>query len=618
MLIRLSGLKESTFIAQNEKDWKQLEALLDKPKKDADKLLHLFEKVSGDLAYARTYYPNRTIRVYLNNLVQRVLGILVKKRSKFNFSDVVEFYRETLPVEMYRYRKAFLTSFLVFSVAVLIGVISSIHIQEFATVVLGEEYIEMTEDNINEGNPMAVYQKMEEGNMFLAITVNNIRVSFLCFVLGLLGGIGTMIVLVSNGIMVGVFQYYFYQKGLFLTSFLTIWIHGTIEISSIIIAGGTGFILGNGIMFPQSHTRSNSLLINTKKAIKIILGIMPLFIIAGFLESFVTRHTGLPTIVKVLIILVSLIFIITTFIIYPYYVHRQGRIKEDDLLSETVMIDKIEDKKYAHVSNGHSLALALSRVREAIGAYLSQCLMPMMVLVAIVGYILVRYVLFINEGMPIGYDLRAFSSSAWIFWATIYLVMTFSFIWLITWSREKKVAAGLLWDNLKNYFLLVAPLSLIFFIQYYFSNEYILLLLYLIVPIHFVFIAFEEISLSKNISGRLLLEKFKFSFQYWFQFLPITFFLIIFSVLTTWLSSSPLFSIILDFISWHDLFGNMAADRVFVKGLLDFFIIAILMPLIYFSYTYRYASLITLEEAADLRERLIDFGTKKSIYTAKR
>ena len=85
---------------------------------------------------------------------------------------------------------------------------------------------------------MGVYKDMQQSDMFFAITFNNVRVSFLAFVLGLLASVGTGFMLFYNGVMVGAFQYFFYQKGLLLTSFLTIWTHGTLEISAIVLAGG--------------------------------------------------------------------------------------------------------------------------------------------------------------------------------------------------------------------------------------------------------------------------------------------------------------------------------------------------------------------------------------------
>ena len=109
----------------------------------------------------------------------------------------------------------------------------------------------MTLDNIANGEPMAVYNGSSEVPMFLGITLNNVMVSFNCFAMGLLTSFGTGYMLLSNGIMVGAFQTFFYQHDLLWESSLAIWLHGTLEIWAIIVAGAAGLALGNGWLFSR-------------------------------------------------------------------------------------------------------------------------------------------------------------------------------------------------------------------------------------------------------------------------------------------------------------------------------------------------------------------------------
>ena len=136
---------------------------------------------------------------------------------------------------------------------------------------------------------MAVYKKMSETDMFLGITINNIKVSLLAFSMGVLAGIGTIYMLMQNAIMLGSFQYFFYEKGLLWESARTIWIHGTIEISVIIVAGCAGLVVGKSILFPGTYSRLKSFTMGVKSGLKIVVSTIPFFIIAGFLEGFVTR-----------------------------------------------------------------------------------------------------------------------------------------------------------------------------------------------------------------------------------------------------------------------------------------------------------------------------------------
>ena len=124
-----------------------------------------------------------------------------------------------------------------FVASALIGVLSAANDPDFVRLILGNGYVDMTLDNIANGEPMAVYNGSSEVPMFLGITLNNVMVSFNCFAMGLLTSFGTGYMLLSNGIMVGAFQTFFYQHDLLWESSLAIWLHGTLEIWAIIVAG---------------------------------------------------------------------------------------------------------------------------------------------------------------------------------------------------------------------------------------------------------------------------------------------------------------------------------------------------------------------------------------------
>ncbi len=614
-------MKETTFIEKNEDDWKKLESLLRAGNTNADELLHLFEKVSGDLAYARTYFPNRSIRIYLNNLTQQVLNKLVKKRDKFSINSIVDFYRKTLPTEIYRSRKAFMTSFIVFAVAVVIGVVSSANVDNFANIVLGDDYVSMTQDNINDGDPMAVYKGDSQGNMFMRITLNNIRVSFLCFVLGLLGSFGTIFVLLSNGIMVGAFQYYFYQKGLFATSFLTIWIHGTIEISAIILAGAAGFILGNGLLFPKTFSRNSSLLLSAKRSLRIILAIIPLFVIAGFLESFVTRLTEMPTIVKILIIGLSAAFILLTFVIYPIYCARNGLLDYDAIKIDPIEFENIETNKYSYQTFGTTFASALGLMRQSFGSYMTRVFVPAILLIGLTTYLILKYRIMATIGVPSDLNLLGLDLSLWPFTMILVLITLFMFTWLIVWSQDQAVDRITFFSTIKKYILPLSLLSIVFTLGYFYIatiipyvNARLLWLLLLLFPIHYIFILFEEMSQEKQLTFEYLKDRFVFSYKNWFSFFPITIGLAVYFLLMYLVQVSAVSRFLLEFISWHNIFNHNLADSIYVHNVLTMFTFLLPIPFMYFAYTYRYCSLSSLNESNDLIERMQHFGDKQKRY----
>ncbi len=328
-------MREAAFVKQNTPRWQKFEEMLrNRQLYNPDLLADLFVQLTDDLSYARTHYPASQTTLYLNNLTAKVHQSIYRNKKEEK-GRIARFWLHELPELMYGVRRQLLYAFLIFGVAVLIGCVSAAHDDRFVRLILGDGYVEMTLDNIEKGDPMGVYKKQDETLMFLGITLNNIYVSFITFVWGGVNGglpwfvllsFGTGFSLLQNGIMLGAFQYFFYQKGLLFESALTIWIHGTLEISAIIIAGCAGIVMGNSILFPGTYSRMESFRQGSRKGLKIIIGLVPVFITAGFLEGFVTRHTEMPVFAKLAIILTSAFFIVFYFIVYPMRLHRKSTV----------------------------------------------------------------------------------------------------------------------------------------------------------------------------------------------------------------------------------------------------------------------------------------------------
>jgi uncharacterized membrane protein SpoIIM required for sporulation len=212
---------------------------------------------------------------------------------------------------------------LIFILFAILAAFSAAHDQSFVRGVLGDQYVDVTEDNIAKGDPFGIYKNEKQWSMFLMIALRNLKVAFVTFVAGFLVSIGTIWVLFNNGVMLGAFQYYFFTKGLGWKSILVIWIHGTLEISSIIIAGAAGLVLGNSILFPGTHRRIESLKRGAKDGLKLMIGLVPIFITAAFLEGFVTRYSTMPIWISISILASSLLFIVWYFVIYPIRLKKQ-------------------------------------------------------------------------------------------------------------------------------------------------------------------------------------------------------------------------------------------------------------------------------------------------------
>ena len=317
-------MREVAFIKQNKEKWLDFEAaIFGKAKKNPDEIAGLYIHLINDLSYAQTYYPKSKTVVYLNYLASQIYQRIYKtKRQEKN--RMLYFFSEEVPLLMYQYRKYVLYAFLLFFMSVGIGVLSAIYDDDVTRLILGDAYVNKTLENIKDGNPVAIYKSGSNWGGFVGITINNLQVGAYCFIMGIFGGIGTFYVLFKNCLMLGAFQYFFYQEGVFWESVQGIWIHGSMEIFAIVIESAAGFILGASILFPQTFSRINSLKIGFRNSFKIFLSTVPFTIAAGFLEGFVTRYSlEMPNWLNIFIILTTLSIISFYYLVFPYIVARK-------------------------------------------------------------------------------------------------------------------------------------------------------------------------------------------------------------------------------------------------------------------------------------------------------
>ena len=311
-------MREGQFIKQNKNRWSEYE----QPVEDPDELARRFTYLVDDLSYAKTFYPSGNTVRYINSLAANIYLSIYRNRKEKG-SRIITFWTTELPLIMYRHRRTLLAAFCFFAVFVLMGIFSGIYDQTFVRAILGDSYVDMTEQNIARGDPFGVYKDGNATMMFLRIALNNIGVSFNCFLLGLTCGIGTLYYMMSNGLMLGVFEHFFFRHGLGFKSLLVVFTHGTLEISALVIAGMAGLVLGNSILFPKTFTRMESILKGVKDGVKIMVGLIPVFTVAAFFEGFVTRYTGVPVVVSLLILGGSLAFVIFYYIIYPIRLYKK-------------------------------------------------------------------------------------------------------------------------------------------------------------------------------------------------------------------------------------------------------------------------------------------------------
>lgn len=305
---------------------------------DPDEMADRFITLVDDLAYAKTFYPKSKVTRWINGIAAGIYQSIYQNKKE-KYSRVGQFWKYELPLLFRQYHRTFLFTVCLFLAFVIIGVLSSVNDPDFAADFFDHSvqrgYYDQTIERIQKGDPFGVYKDDNPFSMFVRIAFNNIGVAFKAVIFGVLFGIGTIFLMWQNGLMLGCFQYIFFSQGLGWQSVLVIWIHGTLEISAIVIASCAGLILGYGFLFPGTYTRRQSFLRAAKDAMKICISLIPIFIVAAFFESYVTHlmsnsfdkdssNIGLPVPVSVFILLSSLTFIIWYFVVYPVRLYKKG------------------------------------------------------------------------------------------------------------------------------------------------------------------------------------------------------------------------------------------------------------------------------------------------------
>ena len=306
-------MREGLFIKKNKDRWEKTEYM---PPDDADELARDFIKLTDDLAYAKTFYPTSRVTAYINSLAARIyLGIYQNRKEEAG--RITYFFKYDLPLTIRRHHAVILFAFLLFVLFFSIGFFSARQDESFVRQMLGDHYVDMTEKNIESGNPFGVYESGNSFLMWMGFMINNIMVSLIYFVRGLLFGIFSAIALIKESVRLGAFEYLFYAKGLGGQAVLTVLLHGFLELTAIIISCAAGIVLGKSYLFPGTVSRIDAFKKGAKDGVKIVIGLMPVFAIAAFFEGFVTRHYKMSVWLSSSLLLLSAAFVVFYFIVYP-------------------------------------------------------------------------------------------------------------------------------------------------------------------------------------------------------------------------------------------------------------------------------------------------------------
>jgi uncharacterized membrane protein SpoIIM required for sporulation len=286
----------SDFLESRLAKWKRLEELTARASKFRLKDLsgeevrefgRLYRRTAADLAIAREEVRDQRLVNYLNHLVARAHGAIYRSESS-GFGVFASFFRYEFPSVFRKTFRYTLTSFAVFVLSAAFAYAACFFDEGFADRVdpgLREAIASHTNwtEAVNRANPLAS----------TSIQANNITVTFMAFAGGLLGGLGTLFALFRNGLLLGIVielcvRYRFWEIPIFIAA------HGVIELTAIFIAGGAGLLVGKALLMPGDMRRIDALVTNGLVAIKLILGCIPMLLIAGLIEGFISPAHILP------------------------------------------------------------------------------------------------------------------------------------------------------------------------------------------------------------------------------------------------------------------------------------------------------------------------------------
>lgn len=295
-----------TFLETRLKNWERLEALTARVSRlrlrslsgeEVREFGRLYRRTAADLAIAREEVSDQRLVNYLNHLVGRAHGAIYRNEAS-GFGVFVTFFRYEFPAV---FRKTFsytFTAFLTFVLAAAFAAAACAIDEGFADRIAPQVKQDIAShrnwtDSVNRANPLAA----------TSIQTNNIVVTFFAFGGGVVLGVGTLWVLAQNGLLLGMvltlcFRYRFWEIPIFISA------HGVIELTAIFIAGGAGLLIGKALLMPGDLRRIDALVTNGRLAIKLILGCIPMLLIAGLIEGFVSP-AHIPAAFKFLVSAIS-------------------------------------------------------------------------------------------------------------------------------------------------------------------------------------------------------------------------------------------------------------------------------------------------------------------------
>jgi len=258
--------------------------------KDLQELGLLYRQTASDLAIAREDITSSQLAAYLNSLLGRTHN-LIYMGNKPKVAGIVRFYSETYPRIFRELWPQTLLAFAIFAVTGLAAFILTMRDPTFAHRLLGTHMMETIEKREMWTHSIVTIKPLAASS----IMTNNLSVAFATFASGITAGVGTVWMMVLNGLLIGVIGAATLQAGMAGQLWTFVVPHGVLELPAIFIAGGAGFEIARGMLFPGLLPRRESLARAGGRAAQLLLGTIPMLIAAGVIEGFLSpSETAAP------------------------------------------------------------------------------------------------------------------------------------------------------------------------------------------------------------------------------------------------------------------------------------------------------------------------------------
>ena len=280
------------WIALRHENWNKLEAMVQRVETSSLKTLTpddlrdfglLYRQAAADLSAARADPSSRTLEAYLNQLVSRAHNYIYSGQ-RLSPATVGQFLLHGYPRIFRRLLPYTAAALVVFVAGGLLGTLITLARPAFMHAMLGPEMVSQIEHHKMWTDSVLTAKPQSSS----AIMTNNITVCFLTFAGGIVAGLGTIWLMFTNGVSIGVVATACGQHGMALSLWSFVAAHGALELPSIFIAGGAGLRLAVGLLFPGMLGRKDALALAGGESVRLISGTIPLLVIAGTLEAFLS------------------------------------------------------------------------------------------------------------------------------------------------------------------------------------------------------------------------------------------------------------------------------------------------------------------------------------------